>query len=76
MDWNPIDTAPQHGVILLTDGHGLWPGFRLESVWLFGFRDGDTTIRVRLHPTHWAPMPALPGAEAEAPAPADQAPRP
>jgi hypothetical protein len=76
MDWKPIDTAPAFGKVLLTDGDGLWAGFRMDSNWLFGFRDGDTTVTVRLRPTHWSPMPALPGAEPESPAPANQAPRP
>ena len=60
-EWRPIETAPKDDVILLTDGGYCMAGFWQTDQWLAGWSDGNTTVRVTLHPTHWRPMQSLTG---------------
>lgn len=60
MDWQPIETAPKNDVIVLTDGGWLMSGFWNHHCWMTGFSHGDLTVTVKIHPTHWAPLPDKP----------------
>lgn len=59
--WQPIETAPTKGVIILTDGKKVSPGgwtdcgeSEADGWWNV---DGDDW-----EPTHWTPLPAAPDA--------------
>jgi hypothetical protein len=60
-DWQPIETAPREDNGLLTDGISVWEGlwYPYEG-WVAVFMDVNTYIRIRVKPTHWAPIPRLP----------------
>lgn len=64
-DWQPIDTAPKDGtLILMADGGsvlcGLWS--KDESGWVDGSRDRNGEL-VTWDATHWMPLPAPPEAK-------------
>lgn len=73
MTWQPIETAPKDGTIVLTahktkDGIRVvpaqWRASRLHaSLTLFGWhlcQWSDLNIEHSLSPTHWMPLPAPP----------------
>ena len=55
--WQPIETAPLDGTIVLVvdDGGVYTASFSSLSGWTL-----DTSPQVGGHPTHWMPLPELP----------------
>ena len=46
--WRPIESAPKHEVIVLTDG-----GYYIAGFW-------NRVMALHLSPTHWRPLPKGP----------------
>lgn len=58
--WRPIESAPKHGLIVLTDG-GYWiAGFWCRVRWMAGFNSEGMQVTIHLTPTHWQPLPEGP----------------
>lgn len=58
--WRSIESAPKHGLIVLTDG-GYWiVGFWHHDRWTAGWNCNDMQVSIHLTPTHWRPMPEGP----------------
>lgn len=55
--WQPIETAPKDGTsILLYGGDWIFEGRFSDGGWVHAYENDDT-------PTHWMPLPQLPGDE-------------
>jgi len=66
MDWQPIETAPLHDLILLAAPRWEAPGF-VMSMGFWEATDHETPdgfwwayIDFDMEPTHWMPMPGEP----------------
>lgn len=71
MDWIPvgkelpeIDETEQTKNVLMTDGCGIWVGyfyiFKHMDEWSFSTNPADDRCEIN-RPTHWMPLPELPG---------------
>lgn len=60
MEWQPIETAPDDGVFLLTDGTRRYTGFRDSGLSSYRFFSLDEVGDVAHWPTHWMPLPDPP----------------
>jgi len=70
MEWQPIESAPQDGsVILASNALGVWMA-KYEPVYQSGFRPENPWFSLLLNhrhmgpypstkPTHWMPLPAV-----------------
>lgn len=74
MEWQPIDTAPKDGrLILVGNETGVWvacydaifpSGYRPSNPWRSMLLNHDHIRRNHsLEPTHWMPLPKAPNAE-------------
>lgn len=60
MNWQPIETAPKDGAILVwMDGYIIEVRWTNESV-KPGWVSAETGYKVGSAPTHWMPLPAPP----------------
>ena len=55
MEWQPIETAPKDGMVLVWDGYPRI-AWQERGVW----RDSDEFFAQALNPTHWMPLPDPP----------------
>lgn len=72
MNWQPIETAPKDGsLILLGAPNGVWvgkhlpvytSGFAPKNPWSSMLLNHDHMAERYTRPTHWMPLPAAPGA--------------
>ena len=58
--WQPIETCPDEGVFLLTDGVRRYTGFRDTGMSSYRFFKMEGPADVDHWPTHWIPLPAAP----------------
>lgn len=60
-DWQPIETAPKDGTLVLTIGH---PDTRIPSIFNFKGKSWGPEIFLDggYYPTHWMPLPKPPKA--------------
>lgn len=73
MNWQPIETAPKDGsLILLGAPNGVWvgkhlpvytSGFAPKNPWSSMLLNHDHMAERYTRPTHWMPLPAAPGDE-------------
>jgi hypothetical protein len=58
MEWQPIETAPKDGSVIIVNNYGIDVGYWSAAYngWLTG---GSRTVA---SPTHWLPVPELPTA--------------
>ena len=73
MEWQPIDTAPKDGrLIIVGHGNGVWvacydaifpSGYKPSNPWRSMLLNHDHIRRNHsLEPTHWMPLPKAPNA--------------
>lgn len=68
MNWQPIETAPKDGTLILILHHGqvyagVWgKGVKVEDGYSWGVIDkwGDYNAMMDTAPTHWMPLPETP----------------
>ncbi len=60
MQWRPIETAPDDGDMIVTDGQNVTVAFRDSGMSSYRFFSAATQSDLRFWPTHWMPLPALP----------------
>ena len=65
MKWQPIETAPRDGTVILAAHSGAvfdawWDGV---SAWVDGTTSDITDDFVEFYPTHWMPLPEPPTQE-------------
>ena len=58
--WQPIETAPKNDVIIVTDGGYYIMAFWQSGEWIAGFVSDTVSLTIKLHPTHWMPLPEPP----------------
>jgi hypothetical protein len=70
--WQPIETAPREGVILVSEGEkypdiAWWVSAigETQGYWSNGETDAYGDAAAPLQPTHWMPLPAAPVAQQE-----------
>ena len=74
MEWQPIDTAPKDGrLIIVGHGNGVWvacydaifpSGYKPSNPWRSMLLNHDHIRRNHsLEPTHWMPLPKAPNVE-------------
>ena len=58
--WRPIESAPKHELIVLTDRGYFIAGFWNHDRWMAGYNSNGMEVRLTLTPTHWRPLPKGP----------------
>lgn len=66
-EWQPIETAPQHGQVLLYLNGDMYVGVWTQNPYTgdeaFAVAELPDEKRAIVHPTHWMPLPEPPEGE-------------